>query len=746
MKKNIQQEIDHGSASYLWQTLFMRHHIPMNGVIVEVAPGYEPKIAQALAALRFEGILLLVEPDREAGTYIQKTYPLILPHAKIVLVSKPLHILEGGVDIPLHVDALVASHPFDDMVISSCIQKKSFFTEEKKAKSSHLVHDAYDALTDKDYERGVEHTITSWKRCIEIIDPRFLIVSQYPSRTLEEKGMVKRQESGFMVLDRLKKYYKDFLVNQSRIHVSSYKGDPRWWIFAKNPRISLKNVLTQKPDVFGRLGKSIFVPHTMRRLKKSEYEIVYVDETYFKKFRKYNKLRIAQEFAFVIHTKKSFHRHSRRAFADKQRDKTGISLSGNRGSGRAVYCGDRFNMLGVGKTTLCTSAIPTHSTGDLELVGAMRRVILSCWINHFTKRAPIHPVLLVLRKTVRRKWSALPVHTALVVRVDDGSLDRPSHIEEAPNVPVDFKQTLAEYAQLDAEFFAYRFMLGAWSTGNFSIHGHVIDLESASFVRCRGPYSTSSSKYPHTLFGYEGMGFLKILNQLADSKKIYKKNILRQFYKERQRHLGRCFLRLIGVEEGSLQDFFVRYEGHVVQVSNQFELLSKKICFHKADLNLYRSISPRKDPVLVDMSRLFRHLSSLYSSPRREEEAFKALVREDIFLYGDPTVEDAHLSEAQKFLKSHSLVSQNQIKGLLQEIKIYIKNLFRLINLLDKEQCLGAKKNWKQRLLTINIDMPSMYDLNKKLNHLAESYHHKKMSAERLGKEIKKLCSVSTRA
>ena len=105
---------------------------------------------------------------------------------------------------------------------------------------------------------------------------------------------------------------------------------------------------------------------------------------------------------------------------------------------------------------------------------------------------------------------------ALLVRVDEGSLDRPTHIEYSPNIDVDFDKIIYEYAHLDAEYFAYRFMLGAWSGGNYSLKGDIIDLETASFVRYRGPYTTATNMHKEDFFGYEGMGFILILRQLAE--------------------------------------------------------------------------------------------------------------------------------------------------------------------------------------------------------------------------------------
>ena len=63
-------------------------------------------------------------------------------------------------------------------------------------------------------------------------------------------------------------------------------------------------------------------------------------------------LRQVQDFAITLDDKKTPVAEIITTYADRQKDKTGIGLGGNLGSGRAVYLGDRFNILGVGKTTL----------------------------------------------------------------------------------------------------------------------------------------------------------------------------------------------------------------------------------------------------------------------------------------------------------------------------------------------------------------------------------------------------------
>lgn len=735
-RKDLKRKMVIESTSYLWCEILTENKISKDGVIIEVAPGYESKIGNALNLYGFRGTIFLIEPDRKAANYIQRTYEKILTEAIVKTIVKPLEDVEAGVDVPAAPDAFLASHPFDDMVIALLSKQEGFFSIEKEERTflSSSVQNFYGSLSEKDYIRATLITILAWKDLIERLRPGFFIASQYPSHTLMLKGLVKRQESGFAVLQKLKNLYKNSSLEKDHRDQFGFKGDLKWWIVAKKPRI------LPKPLAFRRLGKSVFVPQKARRLSPEEYDIIYADRNYFKKLETGKTSDEIRDFAIILDDKKVSTQEVVMTYADRQKDKTGIALCGNLGSARAVYYGDKFNILGVGKTTLCQSSIPSHSTGKLELVGAMRRIILSRWINYFTNRAPIHPALIALRETARYKWNPDPIPLCLLVRVDDGCFDRPSHVEQSPDILVDFQKTLIEYAKLDAEYFAYRLILGAWSNSNYSLYGHVIDLESASFVKYRGPYYTSTSRYPHNRFGHEGLGFLKILRQLAGVKGISDQNIVECFYRERRKHLGYCLLLLLGIEEERASEFFLKYSDLVIGLSDQFETLSKKISPRKPDLNLYMFIPDDGDPTLLDMSNLFRNFAELFLSSNREETALEFLLRKSAFWQNLSGSRYLPSNPAEKFIVEMAVVSPDRLDKFLFETKNFVRDLFLLLDLMGREGCLEKREYWHNRLEMINQDFPTMFELNQSLKFLAESYRLGRISPKTLGIEIEKLC------
>lgn len=680
------------STSYLWRDVFVKNRIPKNGVIVEVAPGYEPKIGNALALLGFQGEIFLIEPDVVAATHIRSAYQHILPDAIVRIVKKRLQDVTDE-DLPAKVDAVVASHPFDDMVIAHLVEDQTFFTQEKNdnTRLSKNKKNIYEQLGSKEYLRAIKSTSDAWKSFLAQVRPDWFIASQYPSTTLTRKKLFQRQNSGFAVLDHLKNVYRNDVI-ESHYPAFGIKGDPRWWIVVQNPHSS--------PGAIRRLGKSLFVRQNARILSPKEYEVIYIDGAYFqnKKLAKHFAVALTDELASKTCV----------TYADRQKDKTDIGLSGNLGSGRAVYYKNSFNILGVGRTTLCKSTKRSHSTGELEMIGAMRRVVISQWIHHFVPRAVIHPALIALKKMTRVKWHNKPIPLALVVRLDNGDLDRPSHVEYDPKISVDLQKIITEYARLDAECFAYRFMLGAWSNGNYSLGGKLIDLETVTFVRHRGPYFTASNTHPHTRFGYEAAGLLRVLHQLAEVKNLETKNIRSDFYKERQQHLAYCFLVLLGISESGAATFFSTHKKKVINLSIEFEALAKKIYLRKTNLNLYFPISEKDDPSLFDMSKLFRSLAKLHLDPEREKRALTLLVRKNAFLY---------VSRAKKFLQQ----------------------LFIVLDELESENRLDVKQRWHQRLQDKNQDLPPMFKLNTTLKKLTEQYRSGVLTTKQLGDEIVRL-------
>ncbi|MFA5987303.1 MAG: hypothetical protein WC797_01460 [Candidatus Paceibacterota bacterium] len=233
----VKQTYKMEKSSYLWHGVFSKINIPTDGTVVEVAPGYEPKIGNALALLGFRGTIFLIEPDKEAAAHLKKIYQQVLPKATVKTIVKTLGKVRPDEDIPKNIDALVASHPFDDMVIAQLINKDDFFTTEATDGEllSPAIKQIYDSIKNKDYARGVKMATLEWKDSIKRLKPKYFIDSQYPSHSLTIKGLIKRQESGYTVLNKLKSIYEKHAISLHQEQLFGFKGNPKWWIVIKNP-------------------------------------------------------------------------------------------------------------------------------------------------------------------------------------------------------------------------------------------------------------------------------------------------------------------------------------------------------------------------------------------------------------------------------------------------------------------------------------------------------------------------------
>ena len=196
-------------VSYVWQKILQENPIPKDGVVIEVAPGYEKKVGDALALLGFAGTIILIEPDELAAAYVARLYRHILPKASVKAVTKSLQDVRVGNDIPYHVDALLANHPFDDMAIAFALRGKEpyFFSEERRAgaKLPPKLKKIYAAVSNGDYIHGILATILIWKDFVGKLKPDLFIASQYPSRKLTVKKLTKRQNSGLIIISNADK-------------------------------------------------------------------------------------------------------------------------------------------------------------------------------------------------------------------------------------------------------------------------------------------------------------------------------------------------------------------------------------------------------------------------------------------------------------------------------------------------------------------------------------------------------------
>lgn len=150
--------------------------------VVELAPGFRHKIADALKEFNFDGTIYIIDYSKDVLNYVKNKYKEILPNAKIICVNKKF---EESLDfIPNDIDLFLSNHSIDDLIISG------YSNEEYNEKSNNeLLYNDLLILW-----KNLYHDSSSVKRIISKIVQNFnelftnkninlIIMSQYKSNS-----------------------------------------------------------------------------------------------------------------------------------------------------------------------------------------------------------------------------------------------------------------------------------------------------------------------------------------------------------------------------------------------------------------------------------------------------------------------------------------------------------------------------------------------------------------------------------
>jgi hypothetical protein len=100
-----------------WCALFAAQGLDRDGAVIEIGPGFAPKLGTALRAYNFRGSLFVVEPHRAALESILEDYNRLLPACEVVPVERTIRDAAGAV--PRNADAVLMNHLLDDLVLGA---------------------------------------------------------------------------------------------------------------------------------------------------------------------------------------------------------------------------------------------------------------------------------------------------------------------------------------------------------------------------------------------------------------------------------------------------------------------------------------------------------------------------------------------------------------------------------------------------------------------------------------------------
>ena len=146
--------------------------------VVEIAPGFKYKIANALKNLNYKGEFYVIDPNKKAIEFLQEKYTEILPNARIYFLSKTL---EEAIDyLPSNIDLLCANHCLDDMIINEYIKNDIEIFND--GNSERIIEKWKELAKYKELLNNVNRKILEcFKNTFEKIKIQKVILAQYRS-------------------------------------------------------------------------------------------------------------------------------------------------------------------------------------------------------------------------------------------------------------------------------------------------------------------------------------------------------------------------------------------------------------------------------------------------------------------------------------------------------------------------------------------------------------------------------------
>lgn len=337
-----------------------------------------------------------------------------------------------------------------------------------------------------------------------------------------------------------------------------------------------KAFLNRPPTALKHFGANIFVKIPLFSAKK--YRALYINKKLFLKYFD-DKDTSFQHMADVIQDLFSTTldpenaRHSTPvgdALVDLQYDPLEIALSGNLGSGRAFYQDGIFNIKGE-KTPLAISEKPEYSNGVLELEKSIYETVASNSLYGDTniKLAPVLAIL-DINEVCQVPWKPGKCRRAKIIRIDsDGALCRVTHAFQAGKkfTQKQLQKFAAAAGAMEGEKFIQRILHGAWSAGNISMLGHMIDFDTVCAVKYRSPQYSYCKWYIENYFGYEYMGQLKILESMMTDPDT---ELFQLMISSREQYIIENFPRLMGAGRPSKDSKFRSVALDFIRLSQKF--------------------------------------------------------------------------------------------------------------------------------------------------------------------------------
>lgn len=493
---------------------------------------------------------------------------------------------------------------------------------------------------------------------------------------------------------------------------------------------------------------------------KDNYNVVYINPKLYEEIfiEKYEwetaKHKVSKFFSITLDEEKSNGELVGKAYSDKQLDVTGMALSGNLGSGRAYFYGEKFNIKGD-KTKLATSPKSIYSNGKYALSAAIKETIIANILSEDFV-IPTFETLAILETKERFdfideymdqndiiKAETYNLPCSIEIRVNkDKQLYRISNslINRDEYTVNDLENLCKKLAKIEANKFCDRFLHGSWSVGNISIDGNLIDFDTSTFVKGRFPQYSNTNKYKSNYFGYELLGQKLMIKFILNSLDIENHNEIQNYLedimnKEYERNMRIRFCDLIGLEYNLYYD---KYSQYIDSLYEKFNILSRKFLPNYYETNV---AGDNGDVTyLFDFSKFFQKYL-IYKKDNKNNVllGMKLLLNDTEYIEYEKV---GMIKEKVDEFFCKELVNEDTIDNFINDAMDFVQEYDELFNELSKEIALCSIK-LKQYI--INADRNYLYGNMNIYSDLSYLYEKQKIDSSTLHKIINALIKTNKR-
>ena len=150
--------------------------------VVELAPGFRHKIANALSDINFKGTFYVIDSSKDVLDYVNKKYQEFIPDAKIITIN--CNFEEAIAKLPKNIDLFLTNHSIDDMIIAEYSNIKYNLGVNNESLNENLLQMWSDLYNDKIKRKEISDSIyLMFKRLLEEKEIKYSIISQYKSNS-----------------------------------------------------------------------------------------------------------------------------------------------------------------------------------------------------------------------------------------------------------------------------------------------------------------------------------------------------------------------------------------------------------------------------------------------------------------------------------------------------------------------------------------------------------------------------------